>query len=57
MTNHNWAAGAAQCAYRRANQHSWGTPRYQREFDTYSDLIVLDWRWQEHPPERGGQAL
>jgi len=55
MTNHDWADNAAQCAYRRANQHCWGTPRYQREFETFGDLITLDWRWRQHPPALGGK--
>ncbi len=55
MTNHDWAGNAAQCAFRRANQHCWGTPRYQREFETFGDLITLDWRWRQHPPELGGK--
>jgi len=56
MANHNWADNAAQCAFRRANQHRWGTAAYQQEFNTFGDLAVLDWRWNQHPPELGGKA-
>ena len=55
MANHQWADNSAQCAFRRANQHPWGTTAYQQEFRTFEDLIVLDWRWNEHPPELGGK--
>ena len=55
MANHDWADNSAQCAFGRANQHPWGTTAYQQEFDTFEDLIVLDWRWNEHPPELGGK--
>ena len=55
MTNHDWADNAAQCAFARANQHDWGTPRYKREFETFVYLAALAWHWRKHPPHLGGQ--
>lgn len=56
MTNHDWAANAAHCAARRANEAGFGTGRYNREFQAFGDLAVMDWRWNEHPPHLGGRV-
>jgi len=56
MTNHDWADNAAQCAVARAHDAGFGSARYDREFQTFGDLIVMDWRWNEHPAHLGGKA-
>ncbi len=49
MTDHTWAANAADCAIARAHQHQWGTERYIAEFLTFEELIITEWRWLNHP--------